>query len=238
MNLDTLNKKCESCGLFLKRIEFHKNKSKADGLHNRCKDCMTDYMRKLRKGLIEKQPLLKKDKYYIPDIYIVGYGRQQTYQVCCLSCSSAFFCMFEVKELQDLFCDNCQADETKLPDRNIASVNLVGNVVGWLCKTENPTKNRTSTNYKKCYHRDRYTCQYCGYNMENAKKFLPLHIDHIKPWSAQGGNALKNLVVACQECNLIASDKWFSSFGEKKDYILSEKKKRASTCLKNDFSPQ
>ena len=154
MTLDTLNKKCEACGLFLKRIDFHKNNSKNDGLQNRCKDCMYDYKIKLRKGLIEKQTLIKRDSYFIPDIYLVGYGRQQTYQN-------------------------------------------------------------------------------CNYNMQNAKKFLPLHIDHIKPWSSQGGNALSNLVVSCQECNLLASNKWFSSFEEKKDYIIFEKKKRTFHDQKN-----
>jgi hypothetical protein len=226
MTLDTLNKKCDSCGLFLKRIDFYKNKSKTDGLHNRCKDCMMDYKIKLKNGMIEKQAIIKRDSFFIPDIYLVGYGRQQTYQVCCLKCSNPYFCMSEIKEYQDLFCEDCQDDESKLPEKNISNVNLVGNVIGWLSKIENPIKMRKFRNYKKCYQRDRYTCQYCGYNMQNAKKFMPLHIDHIKPWSCQGGNSLTNLVVSCQECNLIASDKWFSSFEEKKEYVIFEKKKR------------
>lgn len=233
MTLDTLNKKCEACGLFLKRIDFHKNNSKNDGLQNRCKDCMYDYKIKLRKGLIEKQTLIKRDSYFIPDIYLVGYGRQQTYQICCLKCNTGFFCMNDIKEFHDLFCDDCQMDEAKIPERNIANVNLVGNVVGWLSKIENPSKKRSFKNYKKCYERDKYTCQYCNYNMQNAKKFLPLHIDHIKPWSSQGGNSLSNLVVSCQECNLLASNKWFSSFEEKKDYIIFEKKKRTFHDQKN-----
>ena len=225
MDLDAKTKKCDACGLFLKFLDFHKNKSKSDGFHNRCKDCMAEYKYKLAKGLLEKQPVIKRDLYFIPDIYLVGYGRQQTYQICCLNCCSAFFCLLEVREYWDLFCDSCQSDETKIPEKNTSSVNFVGNVIGWLAKFESPTKIRTQRNYKKCYHRDRFTCQYCGYNMENAKKFMPLHIDHIKPWSSQGGNALNNLAVSCQECNLLASDKWFSSFQEKKEYIIHNKKK-------------
>lgn len=226
MSLDALTKKCDACGLFLKRIDFHKNKSKSDGLHNRCKDCMMDYKIKLRRGLIEKQTKIKRDSYFIPDIYLVGYGRQQTYQVCCLNCDAGFFCMSEIKELEDLFCDDCQGHETQIPDKNLSPVNLVGNVIGWIAKIVCPIKRRGFRNYKKCYERDRYTCQYCSYNLQNSNKFLALHIDHIKPWSAQGGNSLSNLVVSCQECNLLVSDKWFSSFEEKKDYILFEKKKR------------
>ena len=226
MTFDALGKKCDACGLFLKRSDFHKNKSKTDGLNNRCVDCMTDYKAKLRQGFIQKQVAIKRGFYFIPDIYLVGYGRQQTYQVCCLKCTTGFFCMSDIKESRDLFCDDRQPDEIT-QERNLSPVNLVGNVVGWIVKVMNPTKIRQQRNYKKCYQRDRYTCQYCGYNMENATKFLPLHIDHIKPWSAHGGNSLSNLVVSCQQCNLLASDKWFSSFEEKKEYILFEKKKRS-----------
>src|ERR1700679_552425 len=226
MSLDSFNKKCDACGLFLKRNDFHKNKSKNDGLHNRCKDCMHDYKIKLKKGLIEKQQILKRTFHFIPDIFLVGFGPQQTYQVCCLNCDAAFFCLKDNKDYQDLFCDQCEADESKIPEKNISSIHYIGNVIGWLSKIESPSKKRSHKNYKKCYERDKYTCQSCGYNLKNAQRFLPLHIDHIRPWSASYENALENLAVACQECNLLASDKWFSSFEEKKEYILFEKRKR------------
>ena len=226
MTLDTFSKRCDVCARFMKGIEFYKNKSKNDGLHNRCKDCMDEYKKNKKLGIESEQRIIKKDTYFIPDIYLVGYGRHQTYQVCCLSCNDPFFCLTEVKEYNDLFCDDCQNSNMDLPEKNLSKTNLVGHIVGWLAKIENPSKKRTNRNYKKCYERDRYTCQYCGYNLSCTSKFLPLHIDHIIPWSSQGGNALSNLVVSCQDCNLIASDKWFSTFEEKKEFILYEKKRK------------
>lgn len=224
--VDLKTKMCDSCKLFLPFSDFYKNNRKNDGLQNRCQDCIRDYKIKLKQGLIEIQPLIKREFYYIPDIFLVGYGRMQTYQNCCLKCNDPFFCMMEFKEIQDLFCERCSTDEGNLPERNISKINFVGNVVGWLAKIENPSKKRNTRNYSNCYKRDRYTCQYCGYNLENAKKFLPLHIDHIRPWSSSGGNGLTNLVVSCSECNLLVNDKWFNNFEEKKEFILFEKQKK------------
>jgi 5-methylcytosine-specific restriction endonuclease McrA len=224
-NLATQTKRCDCCGLYLQFSDFYKNKSKLNGIQNRCKDCIKDYKAKLSKGLIESQPLLKREFFYIPDIFLVGYARAQVFQHCCLNCNSAFFCIKDIKDPEDLFCDSCAGDESRVPDKNISKVNYVGHVVGWLAKVENPSKIRKHRNYKKCYIRDEYTCQYCGYNLKNAKKFLPLHIDHVRPWSSQGGNSLENLRVACSECNLLVNDKWFNNFEEKKEFILFEKQK-------------
>lgn len=225
MSLESSEKKCDKCGLFLKKIEFHKNKSKLDGLHNYCKDCMTEFKKNRESN---KKILIKREFYFIPDIYLVGYGRHQTYQICCLKCETGFFCHNTIKDHTDLFCENCQDYELdKYPEKNVSKINFIGNMVGWLVKIESIEKIRSFKNYKKCYIRDKYTCQYCGYNMKNSTKFLPLHIDHIKPWSCQGGNSLNNLVVSCQECNLIASDKWFTNFYEKKEHIIERRKTKS-----------
>jgi len=223
MTLDTKNKKCDDCGLFLEVCNFYKNKVKKDGLQNRCKDCMKDYKLGKRNFKREKPT---KDFYYIPDIFLVGYGRTQCYQHCCLSCEAPFFCLNQVREEVDLFCPDCEDKDLQVFERSTSPVNYIGNVVGWIAKTESPDKKRSYRNYKKVFTRDEFTCQYCGYCHAFAKEFMELHIDHIKPWSAMGGNSLSNLVVACRECNLLASDKWFTSFEEKKDYILFEKQKK------------
>ena len=45
--------------------------------------------------------------------------------------------------------------------------------------------------------RDKYVCQYCGYNKEPEK----LVIDHIKPLIAGGDNEDDNLLTSCIDCN-------------------------------------
>ena len=237
MGLDTKTKRCDLCGLYLQFSDFYKNKSKSDGFQNRCKDCIKDYKIKLSQGLSEKQETIKREFYYIPDIFIVGYGRTQVYQNCCLNCNSPFFCLKALRDFEDLFCDSCNPNEAKIDTRNASKINFIGNVIGWICNLENPKKQRMHRNYKNAYKRDKYTCQYCGYNLENANKFLPLHIDHIRPWSSQGGNGLTNLVVSCSECNLLVSDKWFNNFEEKKEFILFEKQKKIwkKTRIENEI---
>jgi hypothetical protein len=45
-------------------------------------------------------------------------------------------------------------------------------------------------------------------------------VEHVVPWSWSHCNDEDNLVASCTVCNQIASDKMFSSFDEKKAYIL------------------
>lgn len=45
------------------------------------------------------------------------------------------------------------------------------------------------------FHRDNYTCQYCG------KRGVTLECDHVTPVSRGGSNDASNLVTACRKCN-------------------------------------
>lgn len=70
-------------------------------------------------------------------------------------------------------------------------------------------------------------CFYCG--EEGATQ-----IDHIVPWSWDGDDSIDNLVPACAWCNMHAYNKVFSDVWEKRNYILSKRKKhqRRSTCTR------
>lgn len=48
------------------------------------------------------------------------------------------------------------------------------------------------------FKRDGFTCQYCGASPPGVL----LHVDHILAVAAGGGNAIDNLITACQPCNL------------------------------------
>lgn len=48
------------------------------------------------------------------------------------------------------------------------------------------------------FKRDDFTCQYCG---SHPPKVV-LHIDHITPVAAGGGNEIENLITACSVCNM------------------------------------
>jgi hypothetical protein len=52
------------------------------------------------------------------------------------------------------------------------------------------------------FRRDSFTCQYCGRKAPS----VPLHVDHIVPWSSGGRTDLANLRTSCDVCNLGKSD--------------------------------
>jgi 5-methylcytosine-specific restriction endonuclease McrA len=54
------------------------------------------------------------------------------------------------------------------------------------------------------FKRDNFTCQYCGRNVKDDK--IKIHCDHVLPKNKGGKNTYKNLVTACEECNLGKSD--------------------------------
>ena len=58
-------------------------------------------------------------------------------------------------------------------------------------------------------------CIYCG--------SVATEIDHIIPWAWTMRHDFSNLVPACKDCNLIASDKMFRSFEAKADYIIEKR---------------
>jgi|GEM_PF-4374205 len=158
-------------------------------------------------------------KFYIANIKLVGYGQTQSYQCVCQKCKKLFFNITTKRNLEDLFCSWCEPDESLLTEENFSDVNFVGNIIGWEIKCTAIEKKRSFYNYKKVYKRDGYQCQYCGYSMSLYNDFRALHVDHIKPWSGAGGNSLTYLVVSCAECNCHATNKWFNSFMEKKEYV-------------------
>jgi hypothetical protein len=49
-------------------------------------------------------------------------------------------------------------------------------------------------------HRADKRCEYCG--LAEEQTYIPHHIDHIRPKQHGGDNALTNLALACQGCNL------------------------------------
>jgi phage FluMu protein Com len=186
---------------------------------------------------MEKNKLIEKSKkiYFIPNIKLIGYGRSQIYQIECLRCKTLFFEQLpdiRLRKIEHLFCDSCNEKlleiekEKYLKEENISNYAYIGNLKGWIIKLDVSYRRRSFYNYNKVYKRDKYICQYCGYSPLYCKEFRQLYIDHVLPWSVRGSNSLDNLRVACATCNLIAGDKWFVDFFEKKQYVLDELKKR------------
>ena len=61
----------------------------------------------------------------------------------------------------------------------------------------------------KVYHRDNYTCRYCG------RTGIPLTVDHMVLWEEGGPSIEENLLTACRRCNKTRGNtpyhKWINS---------------------------
>lgn len=57
-------------------------------------------------------------------------------------------------------------------------------------------------------------CAYCDKSVMGS-----YHIDHILPISAGGTSKFENLAIACPKCNLHASNKVFSTFSDKQEFV-------------------
>jgi hypothetical protein len=79
-----------------------------------------------------------------------------------------------------------------------------------------PRKPISDKNYRYVFDRDDRTCQYCGWEAEQ--------IDHVMPASKGGSSEPENLVAVCAACNYTVRDRVFSSFEEKKKWILNARK--------------
>jgi 5-methylcytosine-specific restriction endonuclease McrA len=62
---------------------------------------------------------------------------------------------------------------------------------------------------KNLYHRDRFTCQYCG-RRGNADR---MSIDHVLPKSKGGRTSWENCVLACVRCNARKADRTLHEAG-------------------------
>ena len=56
---------------------------------------------------------------------------------------------------------------------------------------------------RNLYHRDNYTCQYCGARLPAER----LSIDHVRPRSKGGKTTWDNCVLACVRCNTRKADR-------------------------------
>jgi len=59
---------------------------------------------------------------------------------------------------------------------------------------------------RNLYHRDDYTCQYCGVRLPADR----LSIDHVRPRSKGGKTTWDNCVLACVRCNTRKADRTLS----------------------------
>lgn len=161
------------------------------------------------------------EKYVIPNLIIVGYGKSQIIMAKCFKCNNRFI----QNEQEDCFCDYCQYDEKYIPEDSYCEIKHRGNIIDFEIEVA-ANRKRSSFNYKKVLKRDKYQCQYCGYHPSLVDEFIPISIDHIKPHFVGGNNSMENLITSCMECNKIASSKWFDSFIDKKIYIYEKRKNK------------
>lgn len=90
--------------------------------------------------------------------------------------------------------------------------------------------------YQHIFERDKFTCQYCGWNgAESFEKWFVanLSIDHIEPVHAGGKDEPSNLVVACHSCNLYKGKQICHSFEEAKEFVQKKREEARNWFAKH-----
>ena len=78
----------------------------------------------------------------------------------------------------------------------------------------------------KILERDKFRCQYCGFDgsasFENA---LIMGVDFVVPRAQRGKKDPHNLVACCRPCNILKGRRKFASFEEAKARVLTKREK-------------
>lgn len=81
------------------------------------------------------------------------------------------------------------------------------------------------------YHRDGYSCRYCG-----KGGGIPLTVDHLVTWESGGPSTMENLVSACRKCNKVRGELPYSEWLLHPHYLkvrenLTEEQRMANLML-------
>jgi hypothetical protein len=90
------------------------------------------------------------------------------------------------------------------------------------------------------FERDHFTCQYCGFDGRTFDTWMQLSVDHVRPRSSGGDDALGNLVTACHSCNAITSRMKFPAdlpdaevFRQKRERVAERRRKFHAAWLEH-----
>ena len=83
--------------------------------------------------------------------------------------------------------------QSDIMETEILAKDTDGNLVKTILRKS--TRQIDQTIQWKVFHRDNYTCRYCG------KTGIPLSVDHVVLWEEGGPSTEENLITACKKCN-------------------------------------
>jgi 5-methylcytosine-specific restriction endonuclease McrA len=87
-----------------------------------------------------------------------------------------------------------------------------------------PAKPLTREEGVKILERDRYRCQYCGFDgLAQFENSLVMTVDFVVPRARKGKKDSRNLVAACRPCNLIKGRRTFNNLEEARAYVLQRR---------------
>jgi hypothetical protein len=84
--------------------------------------------------------------------------------------------------------------------------------------------NKQGIGYIYIFERDNFRCIYCG--KSSIEDGVKLHLDHVFPKSKGGTSQSKNLVTACELCNLMKYNRVFSDQTESRILTIIENRNK------------
>lgn len=182
-------KKCQNCSDVKDESEFHKSKSRKDGLNPWCKSCVKKYQddNKEKKNKRSKQYYEDNRDYYLE--YSKEYKRNNKDRV------SAQRTKYRQENADKIRQDNLEYQRNnplKIKAFQHRRRTLLLNAEG----------DHTDKDIEMIYLEQNGLCAYCGVEL-NGK----FELDHIYPLSRGGSNSPSNLACACVRCNRSKNDK-------------------------------
>ena len=205
-------KTCSKCAADKFVENFHRDKSKKDGLNGRCIECKNKYQKQYhqenRKNILEKQRQYQKK---IPD-KIRAYQKQyRNENRVGLSAEKKQYYQDNREIMRYNNNKSCQKRKEKKLEYNKQYVKTESGKAARLKAFQKHRALKLGAKIedfkaKEVFIRDRYICQACGiktrpdYKNPNHPKYP--NLDHIIPLSVGGEHSRRNTQCLCHQCNM------------------------------------
>lgn len=199
-------KYCKKCDTEKPLSEFHKNKSKSDGLTSNCKTCVSDQYQKWYSENSAMKNQYSRDWYAChPSYREDNAARLKSYQ-------EKYYQENRDKKLQEQRDRYASDPEERLRRLEYARRYRKNNPMhNRVCKARRRAREKNAggtfndSDIMRILKLQRNKCAYCKIkiNKEDRSSF---HADHIEPLAKGGSNGSDNIQILCPSCNKKKSD--------------------------------
>lgn len=203
-------KLCTKCNTTKVITEFHKDKTKKDGLCFCCIECKKIYIEKNKESISKYHKEYREKNKEILNNRSKEYQKQHKYKQHKYKQDKEYYKKYYEKNKQKIserkkkyHIDNKERMELKQKIyKKTESAKISIKNTRMKRRTITKTGDVTTQQLQELYENSKF-CYWCNTNLKNKK----IHLDHYIPLSKGGQHTLSNLVVSCPHCNHTKSNK-------------------------------